>query len=379
LGQKPIISGQPVHIFGLELVFFVFAIVVTLGTLAPLAGAQEINSSSNESTGLKNYTDINTTGDIFQEGVFNVHHVGALFYLEIPKSMLGRDLLWYSEIDQVPFGVGKDGLEIGRRAIRLERFGDHILVEDLTNPLLKRIGSNITTSNKPELNSLNMAVEKASLPTVLMSFPVLVEGGNGSAIIDVTGTFANDIPEFSPKYRLVEGGYNVTQVDPQRSSLQEIKTFPRNIEIRALLTYNVEDPQSSGVSIIVRHSITLLPDKPMTGRYFDPRVGYFTTAFEDYSGQNITGVSTREFITRYRLEKKNPDANLSEPVTPIVFYVSQEVPDKWRSYIKKGIEDWQPAFEAAGLRMPSSPRMLQARRRTQTGTRLIRGSRSYAG
>jgi hypothetical protein len=349
MGQKSIISGQTFHFFGLELLVFVLVIVISLGTLAPFAGAQENNILGNESTGLKNYKEIVTKGDILQEGIFNVHHVGALFYVEIPKSMLGRDMLWYSEIDQVPFGVGKDGLEIGRRAVRLERFGDHILVKDLTNPLLKRIGSNMTTS-KPKLNSLNMAVEKASLPAVLMSFPVLAEGENGSAIIDVTGTFANDIPEFSPKYRLLEGGYNVTQVDPERSSLQEIKAFARNIEIRALLTYNVEDLQSSGVSIIVRHSITRLPDKPMTGRYFDPRVGYFTTAFEDYFGQNITGVSTREFITRYRLEKTNPNANLSEPVTPIVFYVSQEVPDKWRPYIKKGIEDWQPAFEAAGFK-----------------------------
>ena len=58
----------------------------------------------------------------------------------------------------------------------------------------------------------------------------------------------------------------------------------------------------------------------------------------------------RQFIARYRLEKKDPKADVSEPVKPIVFYLSREIPEKWRPYLKKGVEDWQPAFEAAGFK-----------------------------
>ena len=58
----------------------------------------------------------------------------------------------------------------------------------------------------------------------------------------------------------------------------------------------------------------------------------------------------RTYITRYRLEKQDPDAEISEPVKPIVYYVDPATPAKWVPYVKKGIEDWQPAFEAAGFR-----------------------------
>jgi hypothetical protein len=103
-------------------------------------------------------------------------------------------------------------------------------------------------------------------------------------------------------------------------------------------------------SVVVRHNLTLLPETPMSSRYADPRVGYFTIAYEDYSGARDPDVETRKLIARFRLEKKDPDANLSAPVQPIVFYISREVPERWRDYIKQGVEDWQPAFAAAGFK-----------------------------
>ncbi len=87
----------------------------------------------------------------------------------------------------------------------------------------------------------------------------------------------------------------------------------------------------------------------MRGRYADDRVGYFTVPFDDY-GTGEHGRVRRAYIQRYRLEKKDPTAEVSEPVKPIVFYLSQEVPDQWRPYIKRGIEDWQKVFENAGFR-----------------------------
>jgi hypothetical protein len=87
----------------------------------------------------------------------------------------------------------------------------------------------------------------------------------------------------------------------------------------------------------------------MVGRYFDPRVGYFTQMFEDYAADKNWMVK-REYIARFRLEKKGPDQELSEPVSPIVFYLSREVPEKWRPYMKQGVEDWKPAFEKAGFK-----------------------------
>ena len=87
----------------------------------------------------------------------------------------------------------------------------------------------------------------------------------------------------------------------------------------------------------------------MMGRFFDPRVGYFTQQFENYSAPT-TWMDRQQHIARFRLEKKDPTAEVSEPIRPIVFYVSREVPEKWRPYLMKGIEDWKPAFEKAGFK-----------------------------
>ena len=93
----------------------------------------------------------------------------------------------------------------------------------------------------------------------------------------------------------------------------------------------------------------MLPEQPMMGRFFDPRVGYFTQSFENYAAPK-TWMETQQYIARFRLEKKDPTAEVSEPVKPIVFYMSREVPEKWRPYLKKGVEDWKPAFEKAGFK-----------------------------
>lgn len=100
---------------------------------------------------------------------------------------------------------------------------------------------------------------------------------------------------------------------------------------------------------MVHYNIALLPEKPMMGRLSDPRVGYFVQPFEEYANEE-NRVKQKGFITRFRLEKKNPNAAVSEPVKPIVFYVSREVPDVWRPFIKKGIKDWNVAFEQAGFK-----------------------------
>ena len=87
----------------------------------------------------------------------------------------------------------------------------------------------------------------------------------------------------------------------------------------------------------------------MRPRLWDDRVGFFRVGFTDFGDDSDHEAKTVRYITRWRLDKKNPKEELSEPVKPIVWYVSREVPEKWQSYCIKGIEAWQPAFEAAGF------------------------------
>ena len=152
-------------------------------------------------------------------------------------------------------------------------------------------------------------------------------------------------------------------VDPSRSSVGPVKVFPHNVEVRSTLTFvSFPMPQpGAGVAqpmplvtrnpsrtAVLHYSLARLPETPMRGRFADDRVGYFTEPFIEYGGER-SGTRTREFITRYRMEKKDPTAAVSEPIKPIVVYVTQEVPEKWRKPMLQGIEDWNAAFEQAGF------------------------------
>jgi hypothetical protein len=102
-------------------------------------------------------------------------------------------------------------------------------------------------------------------------------------------------------------------------------------------------------TIVLHHSMVKLPENPMQPRLFDQRVGYFTTGHTDYSTDQHKAARIT-YITRWRLEKKDPNVALSEPVKPIVYYIDSATPEKWRPWMIKAVEDWQPAFEAAGFK-----------------------------
>ncbi|MCH2572839.1 MAG: zinc-dependent metalloprotease, partial [Planctomycetes bacterium] len=192
------------------------------------------------------------------------------------------------------------------------------------------------------------AVDSTSVPAIIKTFPVTAWGKDRAAVIEVTDLFKGDLPEFSARRIL-----GTSSLDPQRSFVNEIKAFENNIETKVLATYTLSGPSSSstsGVTTLLHHSMVRLPEKPMKPRLHDNRVGFFTVQFEDYSRDQRHQVENIKYITRWRLEKKEPDAELSEPVKPIVFYVGRGVPQKWKPWIKKGIEMWNPAFEKAGFR-----------------------------
>src|ERR1700686_421328 len=129
-------------------------------------------------------------------------------------------------------------------------------------------------------------------------------------------------------------------IDPNRSYIDAVKAFPTNIEARSLLTFTGGGGGGFGAfgkgggfgggaksyTAVVHYSLVMLPERPMMGRLFDPRVGYFTRSFENYASPK-TWMETQHYVARFRLEKKDPTAEVSEVVKPIVFYISREVPE----------------------------------------------------
>lgn len=295
----------------------------------------------------RKYDDVITKDAKTFPGVFAVHRIDDKVYFEIPKSGFDRLMLWQMEVAKGPAGVSWGGKSLGHRVLRWERRGNRILLWQ------------VSFAKKGNGQAIQHAVDSANMDTLIYSFAIEAEGKDRSTVIHATPLFMSDVADFSVK-GAVGGG---TSIDDQRSYLEEIKVFPTNIEVRSLLTFrgggtpfSLKGPSPLGgagssrsFTAVVHHSLVVLPEKAMTGRYFDPRVGYFVRSFEDYSADKSWMVN-RQYIARFRLEKKDPKAEVSEPVKPIVFYLSREIPEKWRPYLKKGVEDWKPAFEKAGFK-----------------------------
>ena len=226
--------------------------------------------------------------------------------------------------------------------MRWELHGDQVLLRDVRYRIRAETADPIA-----------QAVKASNLAPIIRSFDVKAFGKDKAPVIEVTDLFKKDVPEFSARNALGAGA-----MDGARSFIEEFKAFPRNINVRVLASFALgkqgggssdDSPQSSGITAVLCHSMVKLPETPMKPRRFDSRVGFFTESFTDYSDRNDHEAETVRYILRWRLDKKNPEAAISEPIKPIVFYVSREVPEKLKKYVKAGIEDWAPAFEAAGF------------------------------
>lgn len=300
---------------------------------------------------LKKYDEVVTKEARTYPGLFLVHKVDDKIYFEIPKEGFDRLMLWCPEVVKGPPGVAWGGFTLGRNWVRFDRRGNKVYLWETTH------------AKRAEGNAIKTAVDSANFETIIASFNVEAEGKDRSAVINVSSLFLSDNADLSVKRA---GGSGGTAPDESRSYIEEVKVFPTNISIRAVLTFRAGGaaPAAAGPrsplgggggnpahshSALIHFNLVVLPEKPMQGRFFDPRVGYFTEAYESYSDTS-KAMQRQQFITRFRLEKKDPTAEVSEVVKPIVFYVSREVPEKWRPYLMKGIEDWKPAFEKAGFK-----------------------------
>jgi hypothetical protein len=291
------------------------------------------------------------------EGIFTVHRIKDRIYYEIPKDRLNREFLWVSQIAKTTLGAGYGGQAAGNRVVKWERRGDRVL--------LRAVSYDVVADPK---TPIARAVEAANYHPIVMAFNIEALGKDDAAVIEVTRLFTTDVPEFSGRTRV--GGRSF---DASRSFVERAVSFPENVEVEATHTYN-NPPDQAGAggrggpptpapgggrgattlrpgshSVLMHYSMVLLPEKPMQPRLFDERVGYFSNRKLDY-GQDEHRAPERRYITRWRLEKKDPAAAISEPVKPIVYWIDPATPSKWVPYMKKGVESWQAAFEEAGFR-----------------------------
>ena len=294
--------------------------------------------------GPKPYNQVITPGAISDSGVFTVHRIGEKLYYEIPRAMLGRQFRMVVDRRGTIRGVGYAGEQIAARVVRWDRVNNRVLLRMVSYAM--RADSSLPVAR---------SVDLSNTPPILKSFDVAAWSRDSNAVIEVTSLFTTDVAELNVR----QLGVRVRRFDPARSFVERARSFPINVEVTALQTFEVDsipgppgiggfDRSLNSMTIPTNFSMVLLPERRMHPRLCDNRLGYFSLGFEDY-GADEPRVPTRCYITRWRLEPKDSAAAVSDPVKPIVFYLDPATPEKWAPWIIKGVEMWEPVFRAAGF------------------------------
>ncbi len=279
-------------------------------------------------------------------------------YLEVKD--LGQEFLYYPSLAQ---GIGSNdiGLDRGKlsreHVLKFERFGNKIMMVEpnysfraITNDALEK-----------------KAVEESFAKSILFGFEIL-KNSDGKFIIDFTPFLLRDAVHASDDIALAKQG--TYSFDASRSGIYAsmCKTFPNNTEFEAIVTLSGSKPgyylssvvpNADHVTMHQHHSFVKLPDLNFKPRVFDPRIGYNGIEFYDYSSP-INQPIIKKYISRHRLEKKDPNAVLSEPIKPIIYYLDSGVPEPIRSALFEGATWWNQAFEAAGYKDAFQVKMLPA-------------------
>ena len=309
-------------------------------------------SSASKDDKIKPYSKVITSAAKTDDGLFKVHQIGEKYYYEIPNAVLQKDMLWVSRIAQIPSNLGggymNAGSKTNEQVVHWVRFQDKILLK-------VKSYSEVALDTSAAIN--NSVLVNNYEPT-LYAFDIEALSADSTAtVIDVTKFLSSDVPAISGLSSRLRKSYKVKNLDKDRSFINNIKSFPENIEVKQDFTYNASEPPSNSatesISLQMNQSMILLPEEPMQPRLFDPRVGWFTTSQIDYSSEALKA-DKKTYIRRWRLEPKDPAAyergELVEPIKPIVYYLDPGTPESLKTYIKQGIEDWQKPFETAGFK-----------------------------
>ena len=285
-----------------------------------------------------------------RNGLFHVTKLKNEWFFEIGDSLIGRDFLTTVRYTSTPSNSGKFGGEqLNEQTVYFELGKDDQLL------LRSRLLINVADSTQ----NINKAITISNENPIIGSFKI--ESHKDRAYkIKVSGFFNQDNPALGLPLA-VKKQYELQGLIGEMSFIEDIKSFPLNTEVRTVKTF-----ASNGSALIAARatgkvtfglniSFILLPEKPMIPRYYDPRVGYFTESFTNYTDEQQR-VQDKTFIARWRLEPRPEDVEkmrrgeLVEPAKPIVYYIDPATPKQWRKYLIMGVEDWQKAFEKAGFK-----------------------------
>src|SRR5579859_2557242 len=283
-------------------------------------------------------------------GYFNLYWEAkqGKLWLEIDK--WGTEFLYQSSL---PAGIGSNdiGLDRGQlgatRVVRFERSGAKVLL------IQENLEFRAITNDADE----KKAVHDSFAESVIWGFTAAAEEG-ARVLVDATDFFLRDAHGVTNALRRAKQGSFRLENSRSAIYLANTKNFPLNTEVEATLTFVGDDPGAwvrsvtpdpQAITVREHHSLVQLPAAGYKPRVYDPRGGFFGISYFDYAtpvGERIV----KRFVSRHRLEKKDPSAAMSEPVQPIVYYLDRGAPEPIRSALLEGARWWNQAFEAAGYK-----------------------------
>jgi hypothetical protein len=325
---------------------------VTLKTSSTASGSTATATvSPSKKEGIKKFSDVIPAKTKVNKGLFNTYKVDGKYYYEIPDSLLGREMLMVTRLAKTPADIKVSnqqygGEEANDQVWKWERHDKQIFI---------RVPSYSVRADST--SDMYRSVKNSNLDAVLASFDIKAFNKDTTGVvIDVTDFYNGDVAAIGISDELKKA-YKVSGLDNSRSYIDTIKSFPINIEARALKTYRAAesptDNTNAAITFELNTSMLLLPKTPMKARLRDDRVGFFGQSQTDY-GTDAQKALVTSYIHRWKLEPKDTAAykrgELVEPKKQIVFYIDPATPKKWVPYLIQGINDWNVAFEAAGFK-----------------------------
>jgi len=334
-----------------------FVLLVMVGCIA--AGAQTSAKPGGDASTLT----ARTAGLERHDGFFPYYwdeKKGDILF-ELSPAALQGEFLYFTGLGS---GVGTieafaDRSSFGSGSVcRFRRVGMRVLV-------IEENSSFVAPKGSPELQH---SVEYSFPTSVLASLPIEAEH-DGTVLVDADALLVRDAFDLLSQLRRptrAVGGVTIREqlskaadwrLDKDRSviDLEHTGSFPLNTEVEALLTFasdtetDLNQPDPHSLSIREHHSFVAIPAPGYQPLEQDPRVGFSSTSLQDFS-QPYNQPLTRYLVQRWRLQKKDPNAALSEPVKPIVFYLDRAIPEPVRSAARMGALWWNAAFEQAGFK-----------------------------
>ena len=288
--------------------------------------------------------------DIDRPGLFHVTKKGNDWFFEIPDSIIGKDILVTTRFISTPSSTGKfGGEEINEQTVYFE-----ILNKEKMN-----LRAHLLINTADTSNIISKAVTISNANPIVGQFKI--ESHEKRTYKVKVNDFLNEDNSISGMNQSYKRSFGLTQYLAQLTSIDEIKSFPFNTEVRLTKTWiststSIPAVRETGRATFgINLSFILLPTVPMKTRYYDPRVGYFTVGYNEFTDDQQR-VEPKRYIARWRLEPKPEDleaylrGELVEPKKPIVYYIDPATPKQWRKYLIQGVNDWQKAFEKAGFK-----------------------------